>query len=68
MQHAPRWLNTENDETAANRQTASLAALAVLLLLVVVCLGLINVLHREAKLEDCMLSGRQNCVEIATLR
>ena len=68
MQHAPRWLNTENDETAANRQTASLAALAMVLLLVVVCLGLFRVLHREAKLEDCMLSGRQNCLEIAALR
>ncbi len=67
MRHAPRF-NDEDDETAANRQTASLAALAVVLFVVVICLGLIRVLHREASVEDCMLSGRKNCVEMATAR
>jgi hypothetical protein len=51
----------EADEQARARQTASLAALATLLLLLVVGLSLVRVLHREAQIETCLLSGRSNC-------
>jgi len=51
----------EDDRDEANRQTASLAGMAVALLLVVVGLFLIRELHAKAMVEDCLLSGRQNC-------
>ena len=47
----------------AARQTASLAALAVTLLLVVVGLYLVQALHRGGAMEDCLMAGRTNCVE-----
>ena len=51
----------EADEQARARQTASLAALATLLLLLVASLSLVRVLHRETLIETCLLSGRSNC-------
>ena len=67
MRHVRRWTDLEDDQAGANRQTASLAALAVLLLLVVASLGLIHVLRYKATVEDCLLSGRTNCSEALTL-
>jgi len=55
----------EDPETAANRQTASLAALAVTLALVVGGLYLIDTLRHTAELQDCLLSGRTNCAAVA---
>ncbi len=52
---------SEPDDKAANRQSASLAALAVTLLLVVVSLYLIEHLRAQAALQDCVLSGRVGC-------
>ena len=54
-------LASQEDETAADRQTASLAALAVVLLLVVAGLQLVHVLGASAALEDCLMAGRRNC-------
>ena len=68
MRNASRPVNYEDEQDAANRQTASLAALAVILLIVVACLGLIRVLKTESRVEDCMLSGRMNCVELVAAR
>ena len=67
MRHVRRWTDIEDDQAGANRQTASLAAMAVLLLLVAVGLGLIHELRYKATIEDCLLSGRTNCVEAQTL-
>ena len=61
MPRLQRWVDNEDDQAGANRQTASLAALALTLLLVVVCMGLFNRLRWEATVEDCILSGRTNC-------
>ena len=61
MRQAHRWVDTEDDQAGANRQTASLAALALTLLLVVVCVGLVNQLRYKTTVEDCLLSGRTNC-------
>jgi flagellar biogenesis protein FliO len=52
----------EPDLAAANRQTASLGALAVTLLLVVVALYLVDKLRAEAAFENCVLAGRVGCV------
>ena len=61
MRQVRRWVDTEDDQAGANRQTASLAALTLTLLLVVVCVGLVNQLRYKATVEDCLLSGRTNC-------
>lgn len=51
----------DDDQEGADRQTASLAGLAVALLLVVIGLFLVRQLHAKAVIEDCLLSGRSNC-------
>lgn len=56
------------DQVEADRQTASLAGLAVSLLLVVLGLFLVNELHAKAKLEDCLLSGQSHCLVEAIQR
>jgi hypothetical protein len=45
----------------ADRRTASLAALALTLFLIVLGLFVVRELHAQATLEDCLLSGRTNC-------
>ena len=57
-----RWIERDED---ADRQTASLAAVAVTLLLLVIGLFLVRVLHHTATIEDCLLSGRTNCITVA---
>ncbi len=51
----------EEDEDAANRQTASLAGVAITLLLLVVGLFLVHELHAKATVEDCLMAGRIQC-------
>jgi hypothetical protein len=58
------WLHESHEE--ADRQTASLAAVAVTLLLIVVGLFLVRELRAKSILEDCLLSGRTNCIELTT--
>lgn len=55
------WQNAEDDAREANRQTASLAAIAVVLLLIVVGLFLVQTLRSKARIEDCLMAGRRNC-------
>ena len=54
-------LDDIEDQAAADRQTASLAGVAITLLLLVAGLFLVHVLHNKAMIEDCLLSGRSNC-------
>ncbi len=61
MRHTQRWTDDEGEEAGANRQTASLAGLALTLLLVVLALGLTQVLRHKAAIEDCLMAGRINC-------
>jgi hypothetical protein len=61
MRHARRWIDREDDQAGANRQTASLGGLALVLLLVIVCLLLVRELQYKSTVEDCLLSGRSNC-------
>lgn len=51
----------EHPDAAAHRQSDSLAALSVTLLLIVVGLYLIDTLRAQAALQDCVLSGRLTC-------
>ncbi|MDT7950304.1 MAG: hypothetical protein RQ966_02260 [Acetobacteraceae bacterium] len=52
------------EQAEANRVTASLAGLAAALLFVVVGLLLIHHLHDEARIEDCLMSGRYACDQL----
>jgi len=54
-------LKEADDRKAADRQTASLAGMAITLLIVVVCLFLLRELHKKAAIEDCLLAGRSDC-------
>ncbi len=58
------WFHESDEE--ADRQTASLAAVAVTLFLIVLGLFLVRELRAKAMLEDCLLSGRTNCVVVTT--
>ena len=60
MQQHRSWL-VEEDEDAANRQTASLAGMAVTLLLLAVGLFLVHELHAKAAIEVCLMAGRIHC-------
>jgi hypothetical protein len=63
MQQEGPWVVEPNEE-AANRQTASLAGVAVTLLLLVVGVFLVRELHAKAALEDCLMAGRIHCDEL----
>ncbi|MBS0561018.1 MAG: hypothetical protein JSR21_13280 [Proteobacteria bacterium] len=59
--HRPLWAELAENEAAEDRRTASLAGVAVTLLLIVVGLFLIQHLRATVRIEDCLLSGRTNC-------
>ncbi len=63
MQQQRPWLIEDEDEVA-NRQTASLAGVAITLLLLVIGLFLVRELHAKAMIEDCLMSGRSNCDQL----
>ena len=65
MQQDRPWQIDEDDE-AASRQTASLAGVAVTLLLLVVGLFLVRELHAKGMIEDCLMAGRINCDQLVT--
>ncbi len=59
-----RWVRSgaiEDEAAEEDRLTASLAGLAVALMLVVAGLFLIQHLRDKARIEDCLMSGRFNC-------
>jgi hypothetical protein len=58
------WQDESEDVEAENRRTASLAGIAVTLVLLIVGLFLIQELRLKAAVEDCLLSGRRNCDSI----
>ena len=60
MQQKRSWI-IEEDEEAANRQTASLGGVAVTLVLLVLGLFLVHELHTKVAIEDCLMAGRINC-------
>lgn len=56
------------EQAEADRQTASLAGLAVTLLLLVLGLFLVQQLEAKSHIEDCLLAGRTDCPVAAGLR
>jgi hypothetical protein len=61
------WVSDEEAQEEANRQTASLAGVAVTLLLLVLGVFLVRELHHKAQIEDCLLAGRSNCDTLLTV-
>ncbi len=59
-----RVWSRDDEQEEANRVTASLAGLAMALFLVVVGLFLVHTLQDKARVEDCLLSGRNNCDQL----
>lgn len=49
---------------AANRQTLSLAGLAVTLAVLVVCVFLVKHLAQTTRIEDCLMASRLNCDKV----
>ena len=64
MRRVEHWVSAEDEKTGADRQTASLAALAVVLALIIVSLILVRTLQTESTLEDCLMSGRIGCAPV----
>ncbi len=58
-------VTTRHQQSEAQRQSASLAGLALMLFLVVVGLYLVDALRLQARLQDCILTGRVACAESA---
>ena len=64
------WLSQADaeEEEEADRQTASLGGVAIILALLVAGVFLVRELHAKAAIEDCLLAGRTNCdILMATL-
>lgn len=49
----------------ADRQTRSLAAIAVILALLTVGLFLVHTLRHAARVEDCLMANRRDCDAVA---
>ena len=58
------WYDPLEEQDTADRQTASLGGVAISLFLIVAGLFLIHELHTKVQIEDCLLAGRTNCLEI----
>jgi len=56
-----RLVFNDHDAEDRNRQTMSLAGLAVTLLVLVVCVWLTKQLQAKSAIENCLLAGRSNC-------
>jgi uncharacterized membrane protein len=67
MPRIVRFFFAEDEQEDADRQTASLAGLAVALLLVVIGLFLVRALHAKSAVEDCLMAGRHNCDAVLTV-
>ena len=60
----PRLPSAKEERAEANRVTASLAGLAAALLLIVLGLFLVHHLNAAARIEDCLMAGRNNCDQL----
>jgi hypothetical protein len=55
------WLEDGAADKTAERQTAGLASIAIILVLLIGGLFLVRQLRTETLIEDCLMAGRQNC-------
>jgi hypothetical protein len=66
MRHSPIQTTDADVQAQADRRTAALASVAVVLGLIVVGLWLVHALAKTSRIEDCLMAGRTNCERIAT--
>jgi hypothetical protein len=62
------WLEDRSADKAAERRTASLAGIVIVLVLLVGGLFLVQHLRTETLIEDCLMAGRQNCDILVSAR
>jgi hypothetical protein len=55
---------TNDDEAGDDRRTASLAGLAVILLLALIALFLVRELSKVSRIQDCVMQQRTNCAPV----
>jgi hypothetical protein len=55
------WPDDDTSQQAADRQTASLVGIVVILVLLIGGLFLVEQLRTASRIEDCLLAGRRNC-------
>ncbi len=63
-----RRATREDEQQSANRQTASLAALALLVSLVVTSLFVMRALDSRNAIEDCLLASHRNCDAVVAVQ
>jgi len=64
MRNPDKWQPPDPDESShANSRRAALVGLLVILLLVGGALLVTHILGKEAKFQDCSISGRANCAD-----
>ena len=56
----------EDEQAGADRRTAALVGLAIILALAIIAVVLVRELRKKSALEDCLMSGRTNCAPIDT--
>lgn len=55
------WLEDTAEDAVAQRRTAGLVGIVIILLLLVGGLFLVKHLRSAALIEDCLMAGRRNC-------
>jgi hypothetical protein len=63
--HRP-WPDEQAQNRVEDRQTASLAGVVIILVVLVLGLFLVQQLGTATKIEDCLLAGRRNCDALVT--
>lgn len=61
-------MKPSDDDNDEDRQTRSLAGMALILALLVAGLFLVQKLAATSKLQDCIMAGRTNCAPIDVSR
>jgi hypothetical protein len=54
----------EEEADAAQRRSAALIGLIIILVLAIAGVALVRALGAKSRLEDCLMSGRTNCAPI----
>lgn len=65
MSQRPARVTPSESRDEADRQTASLAAMAVIVALLVIGLFLVHTLRHTAAVEDCLMANRRDCDAVA---
>ncbi len=62
------WVSDTQDRDDEQRQTAALAGVAIVLLLLIAGLFLVHTLQATVRVEDCLMAGRLDCDHLVAPR